>query len=72
MLGPQGGLLLLLVAGWRFPDDEDWTWPRELHVPNQQEVVEIYAPFPVYPSFSPTQCQGIGVEKGIRKKNPVK
>ena len=32
-------LLLCWIAGWGYPDDEDWTCPKELDAPNQQEVV---------------------------------
>ena len=29
----------LLVAGWKYPEDEDQTCPKELDASNQQEVV---------------------------------
>lgn len=65
---------------------EDQTCPKELEVPNQQELVAPFpAPdfilgslsFPLYPFLSPIQCCGVGrVEEkkkgreGGRKKNP--
>lgn len=39
-------LLLLLLTGWRHPDSEDWTCPKELDTSDQQEAVLW---FPLYP-----------------------
>ena len=35
----NAGLLDCWIAGWRYSDNEDWTCPKELDAPHQQEVV---------------------------------
>lgn len=52
------------MANWRYPANEDWTCPKELDAPNQQEVVQrdlhSFLPLSFFLSYLVCVCVGRG------------